>query len=135
MPARVGAAARAGGGGGTVGMGRAARGTGAGGPRGGVGRPAGRERAAGRDWTVAATGFWQIHPAAADALTAAVGQFLAPKPGETALDLYAGVGLFAAAVAPAVPATRPVIAGAAHPAPAGHAPAHPPHPPQVDAPP
>ncbi|MEN3358149.1 MAG: hypothetical protein V7637_2131, partial [Mycobacteriales bacterium] len=27
-----------------------------------------RERAAGREWTVASTGFWQVHPAAADTL-------------------------------------------------------------------
>jgi tRNA/tmRNA/rRNA uracil-C5-methylase (TrmA/RlmC/RlmD family) len=59
-----------------------------------------RECAAGREWTVAATGFWQVHPAAADALVAAVLDLLAPRPGERAWDLYGGAGLFAAALAP-----------------------------------
>ncbi len=59
------------------------------------------ERAAGRDFTVAADGFWQVHPAAADALVAAVLEGLAPRPGEQAFDLYCGVGLFAGALAQA----------------------------------
>jgi tRNA/tmRNA/rRNA uracil-C5-methylase (TrmA/RlmC/RlmD family) len=58
------------------------------------------ERAAGREWDVAATGFWQVHPAAADTLAAAVLDGLDPRPGERALDLYAGVGLFAGVLAP-----------------------------------
>ncbi|HXS65577.1 MAG TPA: methyltransferase domain-containing protein [Streptosporangiaceae bacterium] len=60
------------------------------------------QRAAGRDWRVAATGFWQVHPAAADTLAAAVLSGLAPKPGETALDLFCGAGLFAGVLADAV---------------------------------
>ncbi|MGY1622815.1 class I SAM-dependent RNA methyltransferase [Geodermatophilus sp. SYSU D00965] len=66
--------------------------------------PAGRaaRTAAGRDWEVEGTGFWQVHPAAADALVAAVEQFAAVAPGETVLDLYAGAGLFGGALAPAV---------------------------------
>src|SRR3954452_1584320 len=66
--------------------------------------PAGRagRTAAGRDWEVEGTGFWQVHPAAADALAAAVQQFAAVRPGETVLDLYAGAGLFGGALAPAV---------------------------------
>ncbi len=59
-----------------------------------------RERALGRDWLVAADGFWQVHPAAPDAFAAAVVDFLQPRPGERAWDLYGGVGLFAAALAP-----------------------------------
>ncbi len=58
-----------------------------------------REVAAGRQWTVPASGFWQIHPAAADTLAAAVLDLLDPRDGETAWDLYGGAGLFAGAVA------------------------------------
>jgi tRNA/tmRNA/rRNA uracil-C5-methylase (TrmA/RlmC/RlmD family) len=57
------------------------------------------EQAAGRSWEVAASGFWQVHPAAADTLVAAVLEGLAPQPGEQAFDLYCGVGLFAGALA------------------------------------
>jgi tRNA/tmRNA/rRNA uracil-C5-methylase (TrmA/RlmC/RlmD family) len=39
--------------------------------------------------------FWQIHPGAADVLAEAVVAALHPRPEETALDLYAGAGLFA----------------------------------------
>jgi tRNA/tmRNA/rRNA uracil-C5-methylase (TrmA/RlmC/RlmD family) len=65
--------------------------------------PAGRaaRSAAGRDWEVEGTGFWQVHPAAADALTAAVAAFAAVRTGETVLDLYAGAGLFGGVLAPA----------------------------------
>jgi tRNA/tmRNA/rRNA uracil-C5-methylase (TrmA/RlmC/RlmD family) len=44
-------------------------------------------------------GFWQVHPGAAEALVAAVTDMLAPRPDERLLDLYAGVGLFAGALA------------------------------------
>jgi tRNA/tmRNA/rRNA uracil-C5-methylase (TrmA/RlmC/RlmD family) len=57
--------------------------------------------AGGRDWEVEGTGFWQVHPAAADALVSAVAEYAAVRPGETVLDLYAGVGLFGGALAPA----------------------------------
>ena len=66
------------------------------------GRPYLAERAAGRLWQVGADGFWQVHPAAADTLSAAVVEALAPRPGDTVLDLYCGAGLFAGAVAPLV---------------------------------
>ena len=46
-----------------------------------------RQHAAGRDWRVSATGFWQVHPGAADTLAAAVLDSLRPRPGEVALDL------------------------------------------------
>ncbi|MGK5112627.1 MULTISPECIES: class I SAM-dependent RNA methyltransferase [unclassified Geodermatophilus] len=64
--------------------------------------PAGRtsRSAAGRDWEVEGTGFWQVHPEAADALVAAVETFADVRPGETVLDLYAGAGLFGGALAP-----------------------------------
>jgi tRNA/tmRNA/rRNA uracil-C5-methylase (TrmA/RlmC/RlmD family) len=57
------------------------------------------ERAAGRDWYVAADGFWQVHPGAADALVGHVRRMLAPVPGERLVDLYAGVGLFGTSLA------------------------------------
>ena len=59
------------------------------------------EVAAGRRWAVEAAGFWQVHPAAADTLVRAVLDGLQPEPEERALDLYAGVGLFAGALADA----------------------------------
>ncbi|HET9649323.1 MAG TPA: TRAM domain-containing protein [Microlunatus sp.] len=59
------------------------------------------ERAAGRAWAVDAAGFWQVHPGAAATLAAAVRDGLEPKPGERALDLYCGVGLFAGVLADA----------------------------------
>ena len=66
--------------------------------------PAGRaeRHAGGRDWEVEGTGFWQVHPAAADALVAAVTGYAQVRPGETVLDLYSGAGLFGGALAPAV---------------------------------
>lgn len=57
-----------------------------------------RERVLGREFTVAVDGFWQAHAAAPSVLTGAVLDGLAPEPGETAFDLYCGVGLFAAAL-------------------------------------
>jgi tRNA/tmRNA/rRNA uracil-C5-methylase (TrmA/RlmC/RlmD family) len=66
------------------------------------GRPYLAEQAAGRIWQVSAEGFWQVHPAAADALSEAVIAALAPEPGDSVLDLYCGAGLFAGAVAPRV---------------------------------
>lgn len=53
------------------------------------------EHALGRDWLVAGDGFWQVHPAAADLLVRTVLDGLDPQPGESAFDLYCGVGLFA----------------------------------------
>ncbi|MFC7621945.1 class I SAM-dependent RNA methyltransferase [Microlunatus sp. GCM10028923] len=62
--------------------------------------PAGtvRERAVSREFTVAVGGFWQAHAAAPRVLADAVLDGLAPEAGETAFDLYCGVGLFAAAL-------------------------------------
>src|SRR5207248_3087194 len=64
--------------------------------------------AAGRRWELSAHGFWQVHPAAADALAGLVADFAAAPPGGTAWDLYGGVGLFASALADQVGATGSV---------------------------
>ncbi|WP_331279642.1 class I SAM-dependent RNA methyltransferase [Candidatus Blastococcus massiliensis] len=72
-------------------------------------------RAGGRDWEVEGTGFWQVHPAAADALVAAVAEFAAVRPGETVLDLYAGAGLFGGALAPGVTESGRVVCVEADP--------------------
>ncbi len=55
--------------------------------------------AAGQSWEVSNGGFWQVHPGAADALAAAVLDALAPRTGESVLDLYCGAGLFAGVLA------------------------------------
>jgi len=68
-----------------------------------------RQRAAGRDWRVSPAGFWQVHPGAADTLAAAVLDALRPQPGEVALDLYCGAGLFAGVLAAAVGPSGTVI--------------------------
>ncbi len=49
----------------------------------------------GRAFATAPDGFWQVHPGAPEALVDAVLSALEPQPGESVLDLYAGVGLFA----------------------------------------
>ena len=68
------------------------------------------QHASGRDWRTDLAGFWQVHPAAADTLTAAVAQALSPQPGDVALDLYCGAGLFAGALARAVGPDGRVVA-------------------------
>ena len=68
------------------------------------------ERAGGRTFRVSGSGFWQVHPGAADALLDAVLAGLEPREGESALDLYCGVGLFAAALAERVGPTGRVTA-------------------------
>nr|WP_238355114.1 RsmD family RNA methyltransferase [Kribbella sandramycini] len=54
-----------------------------------------------RRFRVEAAGFWQAHPAAPETLVDAVLSGLEPVAGESALDLYSGVGLFAAFLAEA----------------------------------
>jgi tRNA/tmRNA/rRNA uracil-C5-methylase (TrmA/RlmC/RlmD family) len=51
------------------------------------------------EFRVSGGGFWQVHPGAAEALLDTVLAGLDPRPGEWALDLYCGVGLFAATLA------------------------------------
>lgn len=86
------------------------RGDGKGGTQRIHGRGHVREVAAGRTWKVSGSGFWQVHPAAADVLTAAVMEAVKPQRGETAMDLYCGVGLFAAGLAEAVGRDGEVVA-------------------------
>lgn len=62
------------------------------------------------DFTLSARGFWQVHPGAAATFCAHVMDWLDPQPGERALDLYAGVGLFAVPLAQAVGADGSVLA-------------------------
>jgi tRNA/tmRNA/rRNA uracil-C5-methylase (TrmA/RlmC/RlmD family) len=64
-----------------------------------LGEPVVREEAVGRRWSLGTAAFWQVHPAAPDALAGAVLDLLRPAPGETAWDFYGGAGLFAAALA------------------------------------
>ncbi|MDF2143581.1 class I SAM-dependent RNA methyltransferase [Knoellia sp. p5-6-4] len=59
---------------------------------------------------VGSRGFWQVHPGAAATFVDAVLQALGPRQGERAVDLYAGVGLFALALADAVGPDGAVLA-------------------------
>jgi tRNA/tmRNA/rRNA uracil-C5-methylase (TrmA/RlmC/RlmD family) len=83
--------------------------------------PRGVERLTGRGWVreqvdvdgsvrtfrVSGAGFWQVHPGAAQALLDAILAATSPVPGERVVDLYCGVGLFAAGLATRVgPAGR-----------------------------
>jgi tRNA/tmRNA/rRNA uracil-C5-methylase (TrmA/RlmC/RlmD family) len=63
-----------------------------------------------RSFEVAAGGFWQVHVAAPSVLVAGVLAALDPQPGESCLDLYSGVGLFAAFLGDAVGPTGSVLA-------------------------
>lgn len=54
--------------------------------------------ALGHEFRVSSGGFWQVHPDAPQLLAEAVLSALAPQPGERALDLYAGAGLFSYAL-------------------------------------
>ena len=56
------------------------------------------QKVLGRTFKVAADGFWQVHPAAPKVLSEAVIDSLSPIPGDHALDLYAGAGLFTGAL-------------------------------------
>ncbi len=65
--------------------------------------------AVGRTWRTSAGVFWQVHPAAADVLAGLVREILRPQPGDVALDLYCGAGLFAGVLASAVGPSGTVI--------------------------
>ena len=68
-------------------------------PSGSGSAPMLTERVAAGSWAasfaVPARGFWQVHPGAAATFVGTVLDQLAPRAGETAVDLYAGAGLFA----------------------------------------
>jgi tRNA/tmRNA/rRNA uracil-C5-methylase (TrmA/RlmC/RlmD family) len=61
-----------------------------------------REDVADRLWQVSGSGFWQVHPGAAQLLADAVIEALEPRRGEVAVDLYCGVGLFAGVLGEAI---------------------------------
>jgi tRNA/tmRNA/rRNA uracil-C5-methylase (TrmA/RlmC/RlmD family) len=60
-----------------------------------------RHRVGDRWFSVPAGGFWQVHPGAASVLAHAVARAAAVRHGERCVDLYAGVGLFAAGLSDA----------------------------------
>jgi tRNA/tmRNA/rRNA uracil-C5-methylase (TrmA/RlmC/RlmD family) len=62
------------------------------------------------DFTVAPDGFWQSHVEAPRVLVETVLSMVRPAPGERVLDLFAGVGLFAAFLADAVGPSGRVVA-------------------------
>lgn len=83
-------------------------------PSGEAGAPVVHERVSAGEWSaefeVGARGFWQVHPGAASTFLQEVLAGLDPQPGEHAVDLYAGVGLFAVALADAVGENGAVLA-------------------------
>lgn len=52
------------------------------------------ERVHDTEFEIHATGFWQVHPQAAEILVDAVSEAAAVRPGQRIADLYAGAGLF-----------------------------------------
>ncbi|MEP7019643.1 MAG: TRAM domain-containing protein [Pseudonocardiales bacterium] len=67
------------------------------------------QRVGDREFAVSADSFWQVHPHAAAAFAGAVLAAAQPRPGETALDLYAGAGMLTALLAEAIGPTGRVI--------------------------
>jgi len=67
------------------------------------------ERVFDREFRVAVDGFWQVHPAAAQTLVAAVLDYLPELAGDTVWDLYSGVGLFSAFLAERVGTSGTVV--------------------------
>jgi len=65
---------------------------------------------AGRSYAISPRSFWQVHPGAAGTLGEAVCAGLEPRPGESVVDLYAGVGLFAGLLGDLVGAQGRVLA-------------------------
>ena len=75
-----------------------------------AGRPSVVEHAGDDEWEVSAEGFWQIHRCAPGLLHRTVPGTTGAGPGDVALDLYAGAGLFTAALADAVGDAGTVVA-------------------------
>ncbi len=67
------------------------------------------EEVLGRRFLVAADGFWQSHRGAPETLVRAVLEAGVPRPGDVVLDLYCGVGLYAAFLADAAGPTGRVV--------------------------
>lgn len=67
-----------------------------------VGSGRAHEFVAGREWELDANGFWQAHRGAAQMYSDVVAEWALPNPGSVAWDLYGGVGVFAASLAPSV---------------------------------
>ncbi|MGW0044284.1 class I SAM-dependent RNA methyltransferase [Rhodococcus sp. NPDC003348] len=57
------------------------------------------QRVGDREWELSATGFWQAHRGAAQRYSEVVAEWSGLGVGDTAWDLYGGVGVFAAALA------------------------------------
>jgi tRNA/tmRNA/rRNA uracil-C5-methylase (TrmA/RlmC/RlmD family) len=68
-----------------------------------------RYTVAGRQFRLRPPGFWQTHPQAAETFVGVVQAAADLRPGERALDLYAGAGLFTAVLAEAVGGTGRVL--------------------------
>jgi tRNA/tmRNA/rRNA uracil-C5-methylase (TrmA/RlmC/RlmD family) len=66
--------------------------------RDGRGAPSVNEKVAGTRFHVGAASFFQVHREGAEALVRHVDRALRPRPRDTLIDVYAGVGLFAATV-------------------------------------
>ena len=73
------------------------------------GRRHARERVGERTFRVTGSGFWQVHPRAAEVLAETVLELVGPRPGERIADLYSGVGLFTAFLAESVGADGGVV--------------------------
>lgn len=67
------------------------------------------QRVAGRQWELSATGFWQAHRGAAQRYSEVVADWAGLRAGETAWDLYGGVGVFAATLAAQVGESGTVV--------------------------
>ncbi len=91
----------------------------------------GREQELAGELAVSARGFWQVHPGAARTFVEAVMEAADVRSGERALDLYAGVGLFASALAAAVGTEGQVVAVESDPEATRHARANLAHRPNV----
>ena len=68
------------------------------------------EQVGDRSWRIHAGSFWQVHKNAPEVFVENVRRMAALKPGDKALDLYAGAGLFAASVASDVTERGEVVA-------------------------
>src|SRR5690606_12825493 len=68
------------------------------------------QRAGETEFELGFDGVWQVHPSAAEPFLDCVLDFLRPREGEAAWDLYAGAGLFAVGLADAVGESGRVVA-------------------------